>query len=326
MRMTEPLPNCSLDLAECDVQRFLAFHSHPPDARLLANTIPGLRTAPLTGADVKGKAAAPDGANGAELRAAAARSRGRSRKRTTVTCGSQADAHARRRRGARDRAARARRGTSRRRSDRRGRACRPSASRGSARAPGAERLGRSRLLAQHARRLGSSAPRGCEPRNARVTCKLPTGRAARRGARLPQRDELVDDVVRELEREEEPDPVIALDGSRLPSRAMCVESPTIDARGEATAAVARPRIISRSPGSSVRTVFSPSGPTAWTNDEPDGLVRRAPPGPATPVTATPTSAPSRSRTPCAIAAAASRRALRRARLRIDAGHAEARAS
>ena len=55
--------------------------------------------------------------------------------------------------------------------------------------------------------------------------------------------------------------------------------------------------MSRSPGSSVRTAFSPSGPTAWAKTRPTGFSAVPPPGPATPVTATPTSAPSRSRTP-----------------------------
>ena len=97
--------------------------------------------------------------------------------------------------------------------------------------------------------------------------------------------EIADDVLRELEREEEPDPVIALDGTRRRHADVCRVSNNRRTRCS-DAAVARPRIISRSPGSSVRTVFSPSGPTACTKTSPTGFSSEPPPGPATPVTAT----------------------------------------
>ena len=82
------LSELSLDLTQCDIERFLAFHLILPTFDSLTNTIPGPRIAPLTGADVKGKqrrrmerTASISGTGGS--------SRGRSRKRRTVTCGSQ---------------------------------------------------------------------------------------------------------------------------------------------------------------------------------------------------------------------------------------------
>src|SRR5690349_18865607 len=69
--------------------------------------------------------------------------------------------------------------------------------------------------------------------------------------------------------------------------------------------VDRPRIAARSPGRSRRRANDPSGPSACKNTRPTGLSGVPPPGPATPVTETATSAPSRALAPAAIAAAAS---------------------
>ena len=71
------------------------------------------------------------------------------------------------------------------------------------------------------------------------------------------------------------------------------------------ATAARPRIVSRSPGKSKRRSRSPIGPLACRKTSPTGFSSVPPPGPATPVTDTATSAPSRSRAPRAIAAAVS---------------------
>ena len=107
-----------------------------------------------------------------------------------------------------------------------------------------------------------------------MTWKLSTGPPARQVLLAPG-DEVDDDVLRELQREEEPDPVIAPDGTRRGHVDVCRVSNNRRTRCR-DAAVARPRIISRSPGSSVRTVFSPSGTDGMCEDEPDGLLGRAP--------------------------------------------------
>ncbi len=145
--------------------------------------------------------------------------------------------------------------------------------------------------------------RGWLPRNASVTWKVSTRRPLFEASASPASD-VVRDVVRELERDEEPDPVIPDDRSAQVHAAVCRLSNNLRTRWS-EAAVARPRIMSRSPGSSVRTDFVPSGPTACANTSPDRLLRRAASGPATPVTATATSAPRRTRAPVAIAAATS---------------------
>ena len=72
------------------------------------------------------------------------------------------------------------------------------------------------------------------------------------------------------------------------------------------ATAARPRIVSRSPGKSrrARELARTARPRAGRRGRPASRPCRRP-GPATPVTATATSAPSRARAPCAIAAATS---------------------
>src|SRR5438105_8734116 len=68
---------------------------------------------------------------------------------------------------------------------------------------------------------------------------------------------------------------------------------------------ARDRIATRSPGKLDSRPTPPSGPSAWRYTSPTGFSAVPPPGPAMPVTATATSAPSRSRAPRAIASATS---------------------
>ena len=84
--MTEPFPNCTLDLPEGDVESFLAVHLILLILAFSGNDSSTSYRAP-DGCRRERKAAASDGAN---ARAPAARgcSRGRSRKRSTVTCGS----------------------------------------------------------------------------------------------------------------------------------------------------------------------------------------------------------------------------------------------
>ena len=69
------------------------------------------------------------------------------------------------------------------------------------------------------------------------------------------------DLIRNLEGQKEPDPLIALDGIPSGHVDVCRFSNNRRTRWREVA-VARPRIISRSPGSSVRTPRPPSGPAA----------------------------------------------------------------
>ena len=62
-------------------------------------------------------------------------------------------------------------------------------------------------------------------------------------------------------------------------------------------AVARPRIRSRSPGSSIRSASARVGLSTWRKTRPTGFPGDAPPGPTIPVTAAATSAPSAARAP-----------------------------
>ena len=82
------------------------------------------------------------------------------------------------------------------------------------------------------------------------------------------------DVGGKLEREKEPEPVISLDGSPRAHAGVCRLSNNRRTRWS-EAAVARPRIISRSPGSSVRTRLLAVRADGVHEDETDGLVGRS---------------------------------------------------
>ena len=170
--------------------------------------------------------------------------------------------------------------------------------------------------------IAASAARGCAPRNASVTWKL-SGTASRVRCRLRPASELGRD---------RPSGTSSARKSLIRS-----SSPTVAARAHAevcrlsnnrrtrwsAAAVARPRIISRSPGSSVRTA-TPRRPARRRGRTrgPRACRRCRPPGPATPVTATATSAPSRSRAPCGHRGRRPPPTPRRASRASSAGHAE----
>src|SRR5262249_15358857 len=124
-----------------------------------------------------------------------------------------------------------------------------------------ERPRRRRLLAKRDQdRLEVASRRPSEERERDVEARHAT---AARELSFPPALELVDGVVGQLEGEEESDGVIPLDGTGWAHVVVCRFSNKRRTRWSA-AAVARPRIISRSPGSSVWTAFSPSGPTACT--------------------------------------------------------------
>ena len=122
--------------------------------------------------------------------------------------------------------------------------------------------------------------------------------------RLPAPDD-VERRLGELERQEEPQAVISRDASGRGHSSWCrLRVRTARTRCRA-ATVARALIVSRSPGSENSRPFSTPGAETWEWTSPTGFAALPPPGPATPVTAIPTSVPSRSRTPAAIAAATS---------------------
>ena len=296
------LPELPLDLAECDVECFLALHS-----LILLSALPSGHDSSTSylapdGCRRESKAAASDGAN-APIAGSGGSSRGRSRNRRTVTCGS----HGRRSRSytpRRSRAALDAVGERRRRarSGPRARASRRSGSRGSARRRA--RTARSpQPRGTGARRPARPRRRGCAPRNASVTWKL-SGTRPRVRCRSPQRASSsatssgTSSARNSLIRSSPP----TVAGAVTP---MCADSPTIAARGGA-------RLRSRGRGSSRGLPAAPCerrarrrARTACANTRPTGLSGVPPPGPATPVTATATSAPSRSRAPAAIAAATS---------------------
>ena len=155
------LPELSLDLTERDVERFLATHpfilprSNSPTTRTRFR-VP--RTAPLTGAGVKGKqpprterSARCSGKRRARAGSLPETEDGDVRKPRTAFA-------LVRRRAPPDRSARARRAASPRRSDRRGRACRPISSRGSGRARASN--GSVAAASRSAPTIGSSSARG----------------------------------------------------------------------------------------------------------------------------------------------------------------------
>ena len=114
--------------------------------------------------------------------------------------------------------------------------------------------------------------------------------------------EPVENGVGKPEGTEETQLLTALDATRRAHACVCrLCAKTRRSRCSADAA-ARRRTAARSPGS--RSSIDSSAPGAaacrWTS--PTGFSGVPPPGPATPVTDTPTSAPSASRTPCAMAA------------------------
>src|SRR5207342_96912 len=122
--------------------------------------------------------------------------------------------------------------------------------------------------------------------------------------RLPE-PESVPRGCRKLEGEEESKEGISFDATRRAHASSCrFRVRTRRARCSA-ATVARERIVSRSAGSENSPASLPPRVATWKWTRPTGLSSVPPPGPATPVTAIPTSTPSRDRIPSAIAAATS---------------------
>ena len=148
-------------------------------------------------------------------------------------------------------------------------------------------------------------------------------RPPRSCSRLPARED-VEASSGELEREEEPEAFTTPDATGRGHTSSCrLRVRSRRARWSA-ATVARALIVSRSPGSENSRALLAVRRRDVEVDETDGLRRRVPPpGPATPVTAMPTSTPSRERTPFAIAAATSAETAPCSR-RSARGHAELR--
>src|SRR6185503_17184058 len=134
---------------------------------------------------------------------------------------------------------------------------------------------------------------------------LPRDDTAARQVRRAPGGEVVQRGGRKLECEEEPKALIASDATRGSHTSSCrLGVRTRRARCSAPT-VARERTVSRSAGSENSPPRSASGVDTWKYTSPTGFSSVPPSGPATPVTATPTSTASRSLTPVAIASATS---------------------
>ena len=109
----------------------------------------------------------------------------------------------------------------------------------------------------------------------------------------------------ELQSEEESQASIAPDATRRGHTTSCRLCARTRRARCSDATVALERTVSRSAGSENSPPRLLSGVETWKYTSPTGFVSVPPPGPATPVTAIPTSTPSSSRTPSAIAPATS---------------------
>ena len=118
-------------------------------------------------------------------------------------------------------------------------------------------------------------------------------------------DQPVESFVWEPESAEEPDAFIGLHATGGGAQCLCRLCNKRRRKVWRAVTAARARIVVRSAGTLNSAPLEPYGPAAWKYTSPTGFSGELPPGPATPVTDTATSAPSALRTPSAIAAAVS---------------------